>query len=144
MLRNTTKSIVFLRNGMIGALTTFLGRDLPIVPVVLDPIVARHLRPHQKEGNVFFSPGFGNPLLVTNSGVKFLYECVMGLREHEGHGCILADEMYAFLHPPWLCWFNLSPGVSEKHFRSVDLVPPFGQLLRNLFLVDNWPRLDSA
>lgn len=26
-------------------------------------------------------------------GVRFLYECVMGLRKHEGHGCILADEM---------------------------------------------------
>jgi hypothetical protein len=26
-------------------------------------------------------------------GVKFLYECVMGLRKHEGQGCILADEM---------------------------------------------------
>jgi len=31
-------------------------------------------------------------LLIT--GVKFLYECVMGLRKHEGQGCILADEMY--------------------------------------------------
>lgn len=28
-------------------------------------------------------------------GVKFMYECVMGLRKHEGQGCILADEMYA-------------------------------------------------
>lgn len=26
-------------------------------------------------------------------GVKFLYECVMGMRKHEGQGCILADEM---------------------------------------------------
>lgn len=23
-----------------------------------------------------------------------MYECVMGLRKHEGNGCILADEMY--------------------------------------------------
>jgi hypothetical protein len=23
-----------------------------------------------------------------------MYECVMGLRKHEGQGCILADEMY--------------------------------------------------
>jgi DNA repair and recombination protein RAD54B len=52
-----------------------LSRNLPIVPVVLDPIVARKLRPHQLEG------------------VRFLYECVMGLRKHEGQGCILADEM---------------------------------------------------
>lgn len=29
-----------------------------------------------------------------HTGVKFLYECVLGLRSHEGQGCILADEMY--------------------------------------------------
>jgi len=27
------------------------------------------------------------------TGVKFMYECVMGLRRCEGYGCILADEM---------------------------------------------------
>lgn len=32
-------------------------------------------------------------LNVAFLGVKFLYECVMGLRKHEGQGCILADEM---------------------------------------------------
>lgn len=47
-----------------------------IVPVVIDPLLARNLRPHQIEG------------------VKFLYESVMGMRKHEGFGCILADEMY--------------------------------------------------
>ncbi|KAG2066561.1 hypothetical protein BDR04DRAFT_1106542 [Suillus decipiens] len=55
--------------------TKFNRKNLPTVAVVLDPIIARHLRPHQIEG------------------VKFLYECVMGLRRHEGQGCILADEM---------------------------------------------------
>ncbi|KAJ3788608.1 P-loop containing nucleoside triphosphate hydrolase protein [Lentinula aff. detonsa] len=50
-------------------------KERPVVPVVLDPILARRLRPHQREG------------------VKFMYECVMGLRKHEGQGCILADEM---------------------------------------------------
>ncbi|KAN0134016.1 P-loop containing nucleoside triphosphate hydrolase protein [Lactarius tabidus] len=53
----------------------FNTKSLPIVPVVIDPILARRLRPHQVEG------------------VKFMYECVMGLRKHEGQGCILADEM---------------------------------------------------
>ncbi|KAF8160977.1 SNF2 family N-terminal domain-containing protein [Crassisporium funariophilum] len=53
----------------------FNKRNLPIVSVVVDPILSRKMRPHQKEG------------------VKFLYECVMGLRKHEGQGCILADEM---------------------------------------------------
>ncbi|KAJ8522744.1 hypothetical protein ONZ45_g754 [Pleurotus djamor] len=53
----------------------FNARKHPVVPVVIDPILSRHLRPHQIEG------------------VKFLYECVMGMRKHEGQGCILADEM---------------------------------------------------
>jgi DNA repair and recombination protein RAD54B len=46
-----------------------------IIDVVLDPILSKHLRDHQREG------------------IKFLYECVMGLREFDGEGCILADEM---------------------------------------------------
>ena len=50
-------------------------RKLDIVPVVLDHILSRKLRPHQIEG------------------IKFLYECVMGYRGHGGQGCILADEM---------------------------------------------------
>uniref|UniRef100_A0A0W0FFX5 Uncharacterized protein n=1 Tax=Moniliophthora roreri TaxID=221103 RepID=A0A0W0FFX5_MONRR len=50
-------------------------KNRAVVDVVLDPILARRMRPHQHEG------------------VKFLYECVMGLRKHEGNGCILADEM---------------------------------------------------
>ena len=45
-----------------------------IVDVVVDPFLGHHLRPHQQEG------------------VKFLYECVMGMRE-SGEGAILADEM---------------------------------------------------
>lgn len=44
-------------------------------PVVVDPILRRHLRPHQREG------------------VAFLYQCVMGLRMPGMHGAILADEM---------------------------------------------------
>ncbi|KAJ2913251.1 hypothetical protein MD484_g7183, partial [Candolleomyces efflorescens] len=50
-------------------------QNLPVVPVVLDPILSRKMREHQIEG------------------VKFMYECVMGLRKHEGNGCVLADEM---------------------------------------------------
>ncbi|KAJ7039247.1 SNF2 family N-terminal domain-containing protein [Mycena alexandri] len=53
----------------------FNKKELPIVAVVLDPILAPRMRAHQIEG------------------VKFMYECVMGLRKHEGQGCILADEM---------------------------------------------------
>lgn len=46
-----------------------------VVDVVVDPFVAQHLRPHQKEG------------------VRFMYQSVMGMKEHCGEGCILADEM---------------------------------------------------
>eukprot|EP01125_Pyxidicula_operculata_P014877 TRINITY_DN500_c0_g1_i3.p1 TRINITY_DN500_c0_g1~~TRINITY_DN500_c0_g1_i3.p1 ORF type:complete len:943 (-),score=202.97 TRINITY_DN500_c0_g1_i3:122-2950(-) len=44
------------------------------IPVVVDPLVARFLRPHQIDG------------------VKFMFECVMGMRT-DGNGCILADDM---------------------------------------------------
>ena len=46
-----------------------------LVDVVVDPILVKHLREHQREG------------------VKFLYECIMGLRGFNGQGAILADEM---------------------------------------------------
>ncbi|PKX93818.1 DEAD/DEAH box helicase [Aspergillus novofumigatus IBT 16806] len=46
-----------------------------IVDVVVDPILSKHLRQHQREG------------------VQFLYECVMGMRSFNGEGAILADDM---------------------------------------------------
>ena len=45
------------------------------VDVVVDPLLGDKLREHQREG------------------VKFMYECVMGLRDFDGQGVILADEM---------------------------------------------------
>lgn len=45
------------------------------VPVVIDPRLAKILRPHQIEG------------------VKFLYRCTTGLLAHNAWGCIMADEM---------------------------------------------------
>ncbi|KAF2101763.1 DNA repair protein, SNF2 family [Rhizodiscina lignyota] len=47
----------------------------PRVPVVIDPRLAKVLRPHQVEG------------------VKFLYRCTTGLIDQNAHGCIMADEM---------------------------------------------------
>ncbi|KAI8521239.1 DNA repair and recombination protein rad54b [Branchiostoma belcheri] len=47
----------------------------PLVDVVVDPHLSRHLRPHQRDG------------------VIFLYQCVMGMRDHPGLGAILADSM---------------------------------------------------
>ncbi|PMD67238.1 uncharacterized protein K444DRAFT_606158 [Hyaloscypha bicolor E] len=49
--------------------------DRPKVPVVIDPKLAKVLRPHQIEG------------------VKFMYKCVTGMIEPKANGCIMADEM---------------------------------------------------
>ena len=54
---------------------TIVPRGKRVVDVVVDPLLARHLREHQREG------------------VKFMYECVMGMRDFDGQGAILADEM---------------------------------------------------
>ena len=43
--------------------------------VFVPPVLAKWLRPHQREG------------------VQFVYECVMGLKDFDGAGCILADDM---------------------------------------------------
>lgn len=43
--------------------------------VVVDPMLSKVLREHQRVG------------------VQFLFDCMMGLREYEGFGCILADDM---------------------------------------------------
>ena len=45
------------------------------VDVVVDPLLTKSLREHQR------------------NGVAFLYECVMGMRGSAGEGAILADEM---------------------------------------------------
>ena len=52
-----------------------MSQGAKAIDVVLDPNLVRHLRPHQREG------------------VRFLYECVMGIKDFNGRGAILADEM---------------------------------------------------
>ncbi|KAF2862265.1 hypothetical protein K470DRAFT_256221 [Piedraia hortae CBS 480.64] len=49
--------------------------EWPKVPVVIDPRLAKVLRPHQVEG------------------VRFLYRCTTGLIDENAEGCIMADEM---------------------------------------------------
>ncbi|KAL2869867.1 vacuolar protein 14 C-terminal Fig4p binding-domain-containing protein [Aspergillus lucknowensis] len=49
--------------------------DRPKVPVVIDPRLAKILRPHQVEG------------------VKFLYRCTTGMMDKNANGCIMADGM---------------------------------------------------
>lgn len=50
-------------------------KGLEVVDVVVHPELGQCLRPHQVEG------------------LKFMYECVMGMRKTDGMGCILADEV---------------------------------------------------
>jgi len=62
-----------------NALVMKRPKDCPkgkqIVDVVVDPLLSKKLRPHQREG------------------VRFLYECVMGMRDYNGQGALLADDM---------------------------------------------------
>ncbi|CAN9320295.1 unnamed protein product [Alternaria alternata] len=90
-----------------------------IVDVVVDPVLSKHLREHQREG------------------VQFLYECVMGMR-CEGEGAIMADEMGLgkTLQTITLLWtlmkqnpiYDTSPVITKAL-----IVCPAG-------LVDNWKR----
>ncbi|KAH6644104.1 helicase swr1 [Boeremia exigua] len=52
-----------------------VDEERPRVPVVIDPRLAKVLRPHQVEG------------------VKFLYRATTGLIDPNANGCIMADEM---------------------------------------------------
>ncbi|VDN17607.1 unnamed protein product, partial [Dibothriocephalus latus] len=49
--------------------------DKQLVHVVVDPVLTKVLRPHQREG------------------VKFMYDCVTGVQIPGNYGCIMADEM---------------------------------------------------
>jgi DNA repair and recombination protein RAD54B len=90
-----------------------------IVDVVVDPVLSKHLREHQREG------------------VKFLYECVMGMR-CEGEGAIMADEMGLgkTLQTITLLWTLMKQNPIHESAPVVTkalIVCPAG-------LVDNWKR----
>ncbi|WVQ96659.1 hypothetical protein IAU59_003765 [Kwoniella sp. CBS 9459] len=60
---------------ILGIVDTKTEKKEVKVPVVIDPRLAKVLRPHQIEG------------------VKFLYRCTTGLLARNAWGCIMADEM---------------------------------------------------
>lgn len=62
-------------NALIMRRPSGVPKGKQIVDVVVDPLLTRSLRPHQRQG------------------VQFMYECVMGMKEYDGEGAILADEM---------------------------------------------------
>ena len=105
-----------------GALVFAKPKSAPkgrqIVDVVLDPRLSKHLRPHQREG------------------VKFLYECVMGLRDYDGQGCILADDMGLgkTLQTICLLWTLLKQNPVHKS----DPVIKKALIVCPVTLIDNW------
>lgn len=62
-------------NALVMKRPLLIPKNKRVVDVVVDPILTKHLRDHQR------------------AGVAFLYECVMGLRDSGGEGAVLADEM---------------------------------------------------
>ncbi|XP_030061735.1 DNA repair and recombination protein RAD54-like isoform X2 [Microcaecilia unicolor] len=86
------------------------------VHVVVDPVLCKVLRPHQREG------------------VKFLWECVTGCRISGSYGCIMADEMGLgkTLQCITLLWtlFRQSPESKPEINKAVVVAPSS--------LVKNW------
>ncbi|SPO05098.1 probable Rad54 homolog MUS-25 [Cephalotrichum gorgonifer] len=88
----------------------------PRVPVVIDPRLAKVLRPHQVEG------------------VKFMYRCVTGMIDEKAQGCIMADEMGLgkTLQCITLLWTLLkqSPDAGKTTIQKAIVVCP-SSLVRN-------------
>ncbi|KAL5117997.1 helicase [Pleosporales sp. CAS-2024a] len=108
-----------LPNALVMKRPSSVPKGKQIVDVVVDPILSKHLRDHQREG------------------VKFLYECVMGMR-CEGEGAIMADEMGLgkTLQTITLLWTLMKQNPvyeSQPVIRKALVVCPAG-------LVDNWKR----
>ncbi|KAH3746290.1 DNA repair and recombination protein RAD54B [Pelomyxa schiedti] len=90
-----------------GAVVLDPGGDGKL-PVVLDPYVAKKMRPHQI------------------AGVKFMYECVVGKKDPSQHGCLLADEMGLgkTLQALALVWTLLKQGPHGPTIRKAVIVCP--------------------
>lgn len=91
------------------------GQAPDIVDVVIDPFIGCSLRAHQIEG------------------VRFLYECVMGLRDFAGNGAILADEMGVgkTLQCITLVWTLLKQGPLGTPVAKRILIVTPGSLVKN-------------
>lgn len=100
-----------------------LKTKFPNVPVVIDPKLAKILRPHQREG------------------VKFLYRCCAGLVDARGHGCIMADEMGLgkTLQCITLMWTLLKQGPRGKRTIEKCIVVCPSSLVKNWANeIDKW------
>eukprot|EP01065_Artemidia_motanka_P021003 TRINITY_DN2504_c0_g1_i2.p1 TRINITY_DN2504_c0_g1~~TRINITY_DN2504_c0_g1_i2.p1 ORF type:complete len:770 (+),score=218.80 TRINITY_DN2504_c0_g1_i2:239-2548(+) len=83
--------------------------------VWVEPVLARVLRPHQKDG------------------VRFLFECCSGLRGYAGKGCILADEMGLGKTIQSISFMHTMLNTPSMHVNKVVVVTPST-------LVLNWGR----
>ncbi|CDO95862.1 unnamed protein product [Kluyveromyces dobzhanskii CBS 2104] len=110
------------------------------VDVIVDPLLSKTLRPHQREG------------------VKFLYDCVMGLDHKKGNdsiilekdsdirGCLLADEMGLgkTLMTITLLWTLLkqTPNPTLVNQRGVSLVGSISKamIVCPVTLIGNWKK----
>ncbi|KAH8868648.1 DNA repair and recombination protein RAD54-like [Schistosoma japonicum] len=88
-----------------------------LVHVVVDPMLSKILRPHQREG------------------VKFMYDCVTGVQIPNNHGCIMADEMGLgkTLQCITLIWTLLRQGPDGKPTIDKAVVVTPSSLLRNWY-----------
>ena len=84
-----------MKRHVVDSMGIRLTRNASIVDVVVDPQLSSLLRPHQREGVKVRTRAVKSPLRPadTCSMLKFMYECIMGMKKMEGTGCILADEM---------------------------------------------------
>lgn len=95
----------------------------PNVPVVIDPKLAKILRPHQREG------------------VRFLYRCTSGLIDARAKGCIMADEMGLgkTLQCLTLLWTLLKQGPRGKKTINKCIVVCPSSLVKNWANeIDKW------
>ncbi|CDI80324.1 DNA repair protein rad54, putative [Eimeria praecox] len=74
--------------------------------VEVDPMLTRWLREHQREG------------------VRFVFECLMGLKDFDGYGCILADDMGLgkTLQSITILWTLLEQGIDVVPGKLADIV----------------------
>ena len=93
--------------------------DLNSLPVhvVVDPILGKVLRPHQREG------------------VKFMYDCVTGVQIPDSYGCIMADEMGLgkTLQCITLLWTLLKQGPQCKPLIEKAIVVSPSSLVKNWY-----------
>ena len=87
------------------------------VHVIVDPILCKVLRPHQREG------------------VRFLYDCVTGRKIPDSFGCIMADEMGLgkTLQCITLLWTILKQSPSGKKMIDKAIIVAPSSLVKNWY-----------